>query len=92
VTAATSRWHELEAGVQIRFEHGPAAYERGDYWLVPARTAARGVVWPTVDGRPREELPHGPLRHLAPLARVQSLSPRLEVIELRRTFEPAGRW
>jgi Family of unknown function (DUF6519) len=92
VTDATGRWYELEASVQIRFTHGPVTYERGDYWLVPARPATRGVIWPAPDGKPREELPHGPLRYLAPLALVQSLTGQPEVIDLRKTFEPAARW
>ncbi len=91
VMQATGRWYELEAGVQIRFERGPATYGRGDYWLVPARTATRGVIWPTVAGRARAHTPHGPLRHLAPLAHVHSLTPQPHVSDLRRTFEPAGK-
>ena len=46
VSRAHQRWFELEDGVQIRFEAPSAHYERGDFWLIPARTATSGVLWP----------------------------------------------
>ena len=43
---ADRKWFELEDGVLIRFEAPSARYERGDFWLIPARTATSGVLWP----------------------------------------------
>lgn len=72
VKQAHQRWFELEDGVQIRFEAPSAHYERGDFWLIPARTARSGVLWPqSQDAEPLAVPPDGPLRYLAPLARVQ---------------------
>ncbi len=69
-------WLNLEDGVQIRFE--PASgeahkYRRGDYWLIPARTATGDVEWPhTKDNQnkfmPEPLPPHGVEHHFAPLA------------------------
>jgi hypothetical protein len=42
-------WIELEAGVQVYFEHVALfrrTYRRGDDWLIPARTATGDVLWP----------------------------------------------
>ena len=68
---ADRKWFELEDGVQIRFEAPTARYERGDFWLIPARTATSGVLWPqSRDGQPAPLAipPDGPPRYLAPLA------------------------
>ena len=68
---ADRKWFELEDGVQIRFEAPTARYERGDFWLIPARTATSGVLWPqSRDEQPAPLAipPDGPLRYLAPLA------------------------
>lgn len=65
-------WFGLEDGVEVRFEAHNASYERGDYWLIPARTAIAGVLWPESDDPahpgPYALPPHGPRRYLAPLA------------------------
>lgn len=66
-------WLTLEDGVQIWFEKSKSPdivlnYQRGDYWLVPARTATGDVEWPEdADGR-RLLPPHGIDHHYAPLA------------------------
>ncbi|MEJ2862578.1 DUF6519 domain-containing protein [Actinomycetospora flava] len=67
---------DLEGGIQVRFSGG--TYRVGDYWLVPARAVRlsygladlRGTLdWPTDEqGHPAERPPHGPQRHVAPLA------------------------
>lgn len=67
-TADGGRWFELEDGVWIGFTAEAPRYERGDYWLIPARTATAGVLWPESDGVPEALTPNGPLRYLAPLA------------------------
>ena len=60
-------WLELEDGVQVRFQANRAEYRRGDYWLIPARTATGGVLWP---GGADAAHPPGPARYLAPIALV----------------------
>lgn len=68
------RWIDLEDGVQIRFEPG-GNYKTGDYWLIPARTATRDVLWPKetdADGQlqPKALPPNGIAHHYAPLQRI----------------------
>ena len=84
---ADRTWHELEDGVQIRFEAPRARCERGDYWLIPARTATNGVLWPqSRDTRPGPLAipPDGPARYLAPLALFRQLPG--ETADLRVLF------
>jgi len=45
-----------------------ARYQTGDYWLIPARTVTGDIEWPSVDGEPKAQLPHGAVHHYAPLA------------------------
>jgi hypothetical protein len=73
---ADRKWFELEDGVQIRFEAPEARYERGDFWLIPARTATSGVLWPQsrdAQPAPLAITPDGPPRYLAPLALLREL-------------------
>lgn len=77
VREAHRKWFELEDGVQIRFEAPTAHYERGDFWLIPARAATGGVLWPQSPGPDPHPLaipPHGPPRYLAPLALIRDLA------------------
>lgn len=75
---------ELEDGVVVDFSGGLHLYERGDYWLVPARTATADVLWPRdAEGRPLAAAPHGPPRYVAPLALVRG---REDVVDLRTLF------
>lgn len=67
-----SEWTTLEDGVQILFEPDGAAYQTGNYWLIPARTATGDVEWPdelNSDGNPIGAAlePHGPRHYYAPL-------------------------
>jgi hypothetical protein len=66
-------WLDLEDGVQVYFEPGtedPNTYRRGDYWLIPARTATGDVEWPADENGPAARLPHGVPYRYAPLAFV----------------------
>jgi hypothetical protein len=77
VSDAMGRWLGLEDGVQVQFHDPEALYQRGDFWLIPARTATGGVLWPHASDDDRAPLalpPYGPTRHLAPLALARSLS------------------
>jgi hypothetical protein len=71
-------WLDLEDGVQVRFPNGDqAAYQTGDYWLIPARVATGDVIWPTetdtdvlgvVTTYPVAKHPDGIAHHYLPLA------------------------
>jgi Family of unknown function (DUF6519)/FHA domain len=80
--AHRERWFEVEDGVQIRFEAHGARYERGDYWLIPARTATAGVLWPRTADTPLARHPNGPARFLVPLALLTGD----DVTDLRSSF------
>ncbi len=61
----------IDNGIQVVFDaSGSAKYQRGDFWLIPARAATARIYGPTTDtnGAP----PYGPQRHYAPLAQVNS--------------------
>jgi hypothetical protein len=74
VTDADDQWLDLEDGIEVLFKEPGAHYRRGDYWLIPARTASpTGVLWPASNGNPEAIPPHGPTRYRAPLALVTSL-------------------
>ncbi|MET8699658.1 DUF6519 domain-containing protein [Kitasatospora sp. NPDC004723] len=78
-------WLDLEDGVQVYFR--PCGeYTRGDYWLVPARTATGSVEWPqNAAGQALLRPPAGVRVHHAPLAWVTGPA---TVVDLRQTFAP----
>jgi hypothetical protein len=96
VADAEGQWYELEDGVQVQFEaHDDHYFQRGDFWLIPARTTTRGVLWPLSDEARPQPLalpPHGPTRYRAPLALITS--PTADPVDLRIRFghanEPDG--
>jgi hypothetical protein len=74
---------ELEDGIFIRFQaNGP--YRAGDYWLIPARVATGGILWPGAAGTPEPRPPHGPAHFYAPLADFQGG----KLTDRRRKFAP----
>lgn len=77
----------LEDGIQIRFEPG-GNYRRGDFWLIPARTATGDVEWPERDGNPIPLPPQGVEHHYAPLAVVVADGANVEVNDLRHSMSP----
>jgi Family of unknown function (DUF6519)/FHA domain len=87
VEQAYGHWYEIEDGVQIQFHPDTVSFERGDYWLVPARTSTSSVIWPTTNGQALARVPHGPPRYLAPLALVHRLDDE-KPEDLRTTFGP----
>jgi hypothetical protein len=80
--AEGNAWLELEDGVQVAFQAAGAEYMRGDFWLIPARTATGGLLWPG-GSNPTAVPPHGPDRYLAPLALVTATN---TVEDLRSLF------
>ncbi|MEU3567990.1 DUF6519 domain-containing protein [Kitasatospora sp. NPDC036755] len=78
-------WLDLEDGVQVYFRPC-GTYTRGDYWLVPARTATGSVEWPrNAAGEALLRPPAGVRVHHAPLAWVKGPT---TVVDLRQTFSP----
>jgi photosystem II stability/assembly factor-like uncharacterized protein len=56
-TVEANGWLPLEDGVEVQLSDGN--YATGDHWMIPARTTTATVEWPTDEGEPRFELPHG---------------------------------
>jgi hypothetical protein len=61
--------------VQVWFEQG-GDYKVGDYWQIPARTAAADVLWPQETGpdgelRPKALPPRGIVHRIAPLRPIE---------------------
>jgi hypothetical protein len=65
-------WLSLENGVRIQFQKSTPAnrYRTGDYWLIPARVAKGGVIWPHENGKAKAVEPHGIQHYYALLAIV----------------------
>jgi hypothetical protein len=81
-----NNWLVLENGVQIQFQPD-ATYRTGDYWLIPARTAAGDVEWPKDSkGDPIAMPPHGVEHHYAPLA-ILSVNNKGSVTDCRYQLE-----
>jgi hypothetical protein len=92
-TKNNSHWLNLEDGVQVQFEP-EANYRRGDFWLIPARTATGDVEWPGLPDNPVPMPPKGVEHHYAPLAvvfRKDDDDPHFEVIDLRHKIEPLSK-
>ncbi|HEX5688033.1 MAG TPA: DUF6519 domain-containing protein [Ideonella sp.] len=59
-------WLDLEDGIQVAFEAG-GEYRSGEYWLIPARVATQGILWPA-EGTPEAmQRPQGIVHYHAPL-------------------------
>lgn len=84
-------WLPLENGIQILFSAlNCAAYQAGDYWLIPARTATGDIEWPLDEtGEPKAMLPHGVIHYYAPLAvfSVKAYGKVQEQADLRRVLK-----
>lgn len=82
-------WLNLEDGVQVYFEKSSEevanTYRRGDYWLIPARTATGDVLWPQGKDGPMAREPHGVQYHYAPLVLVSNGAVNAT---LRHVFKP----
>jgi hypothetical protein len=80
-------WIHLPDGVQVQFSRAPlphAGFRRGDYWLIPARTATGDVLWPKAADKTQAALPpHGVTHHYAPLALLEGG----RIVDLRWTFD-----
>ncbi len=75
IPATNDGWIALENSVEIKFSAGKT-YRRGDYWLIPARTAVGcetgSLEWPQdADGLTIPQRPHGIEHHYAPLALIK---------------------
>ena len=78
ISGGDTAWLALEDGLEILFEDlAVTRYQTGDFWLIPARVATGGVLWPQETANdskgnpvtnPVARPPHGPVHHYAPLA------------------------
>jgi hypothetical protein len=80
---------KLENDIEVTFSRPDSAqFQRGDFWLIPARAATGRIYGPTTDngGAP----PYGPARHFAPLAQINLQAdqgpPDQRVHDLRSLF------
>ncbi len=89
VTASADDWIALdELGVEVRFPLG-GTFHRGDYWLVPARSALADIVWPhDSGGEPLAQPPDGVAHSIGKLAIVTCAGGKLTVTDCR-TLVPA---
>ncbi len=71
-TVEEGKWLPLENGIEIWFATDSTAsvYKKGDYWLIPARTATGDVEWPGTVDNPSSLPPHGIVHNYAPLALI----------------------
>jgi hypothetical protein len=73
-------YRRLEDGIQIQFQvYG--TYTRGDFWLIPARTATGDI-----EGGNDPRRLDGVAYHLAPLAFIALNNGKLSPIDLRCQF------
>ncbi|MEK8033510.1 DUF6519 domain-containing protein [Ideonella sp. DXS29W] len=63
---ASATWLDLEDGIQVAFEAG-GHYVSGEYWLIPARVATQGILWPAQGTEDGLQSPQGIKHHYAPL-------------------------
>ena len=86
VAADSDAFRPLENGIEIQFQQqSTSRYRSGDYWLMPARVALGGIIWPRdADGEPKPLPPRGIARHFAPLAAGSAGA----FTDLRRLFDP----
>nr|MDJ0511562.1 DUF6519 domain-containing protein [Crocosphaera sp.] len=69
----SQEWIDLEGGIKVKFSSN-LAYETGDYWLIPARTATNDIEWPNDNGEPAIPIPQTPrgiVHNYAPLGLVK---------------------
>jgi len=84
-------WIPLEDGVEIHFSNfKDEKYQTGDYWLIPARSVTRGVIWYPDPDEPENPYrkPDGPLHHFCVLAICTISKKARNVTDCRRFFKP----
>ena len=95
--ADKANWIDLEDGVQVAFEAGPAPpnaheYRAGDYWLIPARVPSGNIEWPLAEpaGKLALREPRGVVHHYAPLGYVFLNGNELRFKNCSCVFGPLG--
>jgi hypothetical protein len=66
----TDQWIPIEDGISVRFSGDDGHFRRGDFWLIPARTATGDIIWPVDQHGPVAKEPDGVDYHYTPLAVV----------------------
>jgi hypothetical protein len=65
-TSSPLTWLDLEDGIQVAFETG-GEYRSGEYWVIPARVATQGILWPAQGTPEAMQGPQGIVHYRAPL-------------------------
>jgi hypothetical protein len=89
-----NQWTELSDGVEVQFSSVASpkgGYRKGDYWLIPARTATGDLIWPRDGNTQRAVGPHGIDEHYAPLAFSSPSGTAGGFKEARWSFEPLAK-
>lgn len=88
IGAASAEWTELEQSVEVQFQN--KSFQRGDYWLIPARAATADARSGQIDWLPEKshQSPVGVAHHFAPLALVTRSGASLALRDCRRLFPP----
>ena len=77
----------LEHGIEIGF--AGTRFREGDYWVIPARTATGGVIWPRLDGEPQPQPPLGIKYHHERLGLLDFGEDTFAIVsDCRRIFPP----
>lgn len=90
--AGDDAWLDLEDGIQVQFvatdsSGGGAGFRRGDYWLIPARTATGDIEWPGEPSDPQPQPPFGVDIVYAPLALIDGAA----IKTYRRSIAPSAK-
>jgi Family of unknown function (DUF6519) len=90
-TVGSDGWTALEDGVEVQFlDEATTWFNKGDYWLIPARTSTTNVEWPNDPADvPVALRPHGIEHRYCALAVVQvHLQGLLTILDCRPQFPP----
>jgi hypothetical protein len=80
----TTTWYPLRDGVEVQFTELDKL-RRGDFWVIPARTSTRTLIWPAdKQGNPIGMPPREVLHAYAPLLLVPAEG---HYVDLRRIFD-----
>ena len=89
-TAQTTLEIPIEDGIFVQFQlPDKAIFFPGDYWLVPARVATGGIIWPKDEQgeNPAFILPRFTQHHYAPIALIPDIG-QVTVTDLRKSIKP----
>jgi hypothetical protein len=82
--SASPEWLDLEEEIQIRFNVVSGTCQPGAFWLIPARTATGGIVWPQTPDCPQKVPARTPRHYYVPLAIFDPAAPAPGFTDCRR--------